>query len=56
MVVGCHDDNGVRLALNAGSETVKEIFAFSCDGRHYNRHITREESRSFRKRYRREGP
>ncbi len=56
MVVGCDDDDGVRLALDTGFETVEELLSFSRDGRNYNCHVTGEESRSFRDRYRWEGP
>ena len=56
MVVGRDDDDSVRIALDAGFDTVKEIVTFSCDGRDYNCHVIGEESRSFRERYRREGP
>lgn len=56
MVVGCDDDDGARLTLDAGLETVKELLTFSRNGRNYDCHVTGKNSRSFRERYRWERP
>ena len=56
MAVGCDDDDGVRLALDAGFETVEKPVTFSCDGRNDDCHVAGKEGRSRSKWDRREGP